>query len=156
ENLADVLIDANQFGDAVARGGWRQIHDAAIEAMAGGKTFTHIVVDRNVADFRLEHLPTASRRCAIHDISAGIFVADRRDLARLAAEDVEHANTVVARRDLGERADADVVLEVCDSLSVHDRLLLVRLKRIVTPPRWRDPYPASPRVVRGRPPSSNR
>ena len=61
ENLADVLIDANQFGDAVARGGWRQIDDAAIEAMAVRETLAHIVIDRNVADFRLEHLTAASR-----------------------------------------------------------------------------------------------
>ena len=46
-------------------------------------------------------------------------MADRRDVARLAAEDVEHADAIFARGDLRERADADEVLEVADALLVH-------------------------------------
>ena len=118
EDLAQLRIHADQLGHAVARGRGRQVHHAAVEAVAGRQPFAHVVVDRDVADGRLEHRAALAGRGAEHHVAARIGVAHRRDLARFAAQDVEHADAVLARGDLRERADADVVLEVADALSL--------------------------------------
>src|SRR5206468_8881016 len=109
-------------GHAVARRRRRQIDHAAIESVAVAEALAHVVVDRDVADLRLQHLAAAPRRRAEHDIAAGILVAHGRDVARLAAEDIEHAHAVVPRRDLRERADAHVILEIAYALPVHGDL----------------------------------
>jgi hypothetical protein len=46
-------------------------------------------------------------------------MTDRRHLARLAAEDIEHAYAIFAGGDLREGADADEILEIANALLVH-------------------------------------
>src|SRR5207244_3842723 len=60
---------------------------------------------------------------AEHDVAAGIAVTDGRYAARLAAENVEHADSILTGRNLCERADADEVFEGADALLEHDGLL---------------------------------
>src|SRR5207302_5828830 len=78
-----------------------------------------VVVDGNSAVRGLQHLPAAARRRPERDVAARIGVPDRRHLARLAAEDVEHADPILARRDLRQGADAYVIFEVADALLIH-------------------------------------
>src|SRR5262249_6810537 len=106
ENLAQLRVDADQLRDAVARRRWRQVDDAAVESMPVVQPFEHAVVDGYVADGRVEHLTAPSGRSAEHDIAAGIRVSYGRHVTRFAAEYVEHADAVLARRDLSERAHA--------------------------------------------------
>jgi hypothetical protein len=60
-DLVEVGIDADQFGDAVAHAGWRQIDDAGIEGQAVIQAFAHIVVDRDVTQGRRQDLTAAAR-----------------------------------------------------------------------------------------------
>ena len=123
ENLLQLGVDADQLGHAIARGRRRQVDDAAIEAVPGLHPFAHVVVDGDVAVRRRECLAALAGRGAEDDVAARVGVAHRRHVARLAAEDVEHADAVVAGGDLRQRADADEVLEVVDALLVHEALL---------------------------------
>ena len=102
EYLAQFLIHTDQLRHAVARAGRRQVDHAAIEAMAVRKALAHVVVDRNVAGRRLQHLAATSRGRTEDDVAAGIRVTHRRHFARFAAQDVEHAHAVVGRCDLRE------------------------------------------------------
>ena len=117
EDLAELGVDADQLGDAVARRGRRQVHHAAIEAVPRGEPFAHGVVDGNVAGGRRERLPLPSGRGPEDHVSAGPGMTYRCHLARLAAEDVEDAHPIVAGCHLRERADADEILEISDSVS---------------------------------------
>src|SRR5580704_8515836 len=51
-------------------------------------------------------------------------MADRRHVARLAAKDVEHADSVFARGHVGQRTGTDEILEIAYTLLVHDTLLM--------------------------------
>jgi len=119
EDLLEFGIHANQFGDTVARRGRWQIDHAAVETVAVLQTLEHVVVHGDIADRRFQHLPTPPRRRAENDVAARIRMANRRDLARLAAEYVQHAHTVFAARRLRKRADANVIFEFTCALSVH-------------------------------------
>ena len=119
EDLGEFGIHPDQLGHAVARGAGRQIDHAAVEAVAVVEALAHAVIDRDRAGRGVEGLAAAPRRGAEHDVAARPGVADRGDLGRFAAENVEHADAVLARRDLGQRADAHEVLEVAVALLVH-------------------------------------
>ena len=112
-------IDPDQLGHAVAHRRGRQVDHAGVEAVAGVEALAHRVEHRHVADRRLQLLAAAAGRGAEDDVAAGEGVADRRHVAGFAAQDVEHADPVVARRDLGQRVDADEVFEAGDALLVH-------------------------------------
>src|SRR5690349_7977425 len=77
--------------------------------MTGVKPFADVVEDRNVADRRLEHPPSPSGRSSKDDIAAGKCMAHRADVARFPAENVEDADAVLAGRDVGKRADTQVI-----------------------------------------------
>ena len=121
EDLFEVRVDSDQFCNTVPCGGGRQVHDAAIEAVAGIETLAHIVVDGDVADRSLQDLAASAGRGAEHDVAARIGVPDRGHLTRFPAENVENADPILVRRDLREGADADVVLEISDSRASHGR-----------------------------------
>src|SRR4030095_4359656 len=104
------------LGDAVARTrGW-QVDHAAVEPMSVGQPLAHVVVDGDVGDLGFEHLTAPTRRRPEHDVAAGIFMTDRRHLARLAAEDIEHAYAIFAGGDLREGAEAAQILEVSNDM----------------------------------------
>ena len=117
--FSQIGIDADQLGDAVAHAGGRQIDHAGVEAVTVIDAFAHVVVDWDVAERRGQHLAAAAGRRAEHDVAAGEGVADRRDLARFAAQDVEDADAVLARGEIGERGDAKIVGEALDTLLEH-------------------------------------
>jgi hypothetical protein len=121
EDLFEIRIDSDQLGDTVPRGRRREVDDTAIEAMAGIEALADIVVDGDVADRSLQHLPLTPGRSAEHDIAPRISVPHRRDLARLAAEDIENADAILARCNLSEGADADVIFEISDIIASHGR-----------------------------------
>src|SRR5207245_10839256 len=56
EYLPQFRIDTDQLRHAVARRRRRQVDHAAIEAMAVGETLAALVVDRDVAQLRLQQL----------------------------------------------------------------------------------------------------
>ena len=115
EDLGELGIDADQLDHAVVGRRRRQVDDAAIEAVPVLQPLAHVVVDRDVAGRRFQHLAAAAGRGAEHHVAAAPGMADGRDLARLAAQDVEHAHAVFAGRDLGQRFDAGEVLEGADA-----------------------------------------
>ena len=127
DDLGQVLVHADQLGHPVAHAGGRQVHDADIERVTGIQPFADIVEDRNVARRGLQDAARPAGRCAEHDVCPGKGVAGRRDLPGFAAQDVQHANPVVPRRHVAERADAEIVGEPLDALLVHG--LLLRLGR---------------------------
>ena len=112
EDLVQLGVDANQLGHPVARGGRRQVDDAAVEAVPGFQPLADAVVDGNVAGGRGQRLAAPAGRSAEDDVAAGPGMAHGRDLARLGAEDVEDADPVVAGGHLRKRADADEVPEL--------------------------------------------
>src|SRR5207249_9932311 len=57
EYFAQLRVDPDQLRHAIARAGGRQIHDAAVEAMAVDQSFPNVVVDGNVSDRGFQHLP---------------------------------------------------------------------------------------------------
>ena len=124
DDLAQPRVDADQFGHAVAHARGRQVDDAGVERVAGVQPFAHAVEDGDVADRGRQHLAAAARRGAEHDVAAGEHMAGRRDLARLAAQDVEDADTVAAGRHVGQRVDAQVVGESGNASCVHGGLLV--------------------------------
>jgi hypothetical protein len=85
------------------------------------RPFAYVVVDGDVADRSLQDLAATAGRGAEDDIAAGIGVPDRGHLTRFPAEDVENTDPILARRDLREGADADVVLEISDTGASHGR-----------------------------------
>ena len=119
DDLLQAGVDPHQLGDAVAHPRGRQVDDAGVEGVPGVEPLADVVVDRDVAGRRLQHLAGAARRGAEDDVAAGEGVARRRHLARLAAHDVEHADPVVAGRDVGQRADAEVVGDALDAALEH-------------------------------------
>ena len=92
-----------------------------------------VVVHGDIADPGFEHLTAPARRGSEHHVAARIFMADRGDVARFSAEDVEHADAILARRNLRERADPHVIFEVAYALPVHVDLPISRLRRVVGP-----------------------
>ena len=117
------VVDPDELGDAVAHPGRRQVDDAGGEGEPGVEPLAHVVEDRDVADRRLQHLPAAPRRGAEDDVAAGEGVADRRHLPALAAQDVQHANPVLARGDRlratgcrGSRESPRCPCDTCPSL----------------------------------------
>src|SRR5476649_1964175 len=50
-------------------------------------------------------------------------MADRRHIAGLASKDVEDADPIFARGNLGQRTGTDEILEIAYTLLVHDTLL---------------------------------
>ena len=121
DDLLEVGIDPGELGYAVAHGAGRQVDHAGVEAVAGVQALAHRVEHRHIADRCLELLAAAAGRRAEDDVAAGEGVADRRHVAGFAAQDVEHADAVFARRDLGQRVDTDIVFEAGDALLVHVR-----------------------------------
>jgi len=119
KDLFEVRIDADQLGDSVPSAGGRQVDDAAIEAVTGIEALTHVVKDRDIADWGLQNLPAAPGRGAEHDVAAGVGVSHRGDFARFAAENIENADPILAGRDLRERADPDIVFEISDTGASH-------------------------------------
>jgi hypothetical protein len=95
-----------------------QVDDPGVEPVPVGQAFEHVVVDGDVAQGG-RHRPALAGRGAEDDVAAGVLMAHRGDIARLASEDVEHAHPVVLGGDLGQRTDADVELELADALLVH-------------------------------------
>ena len=126
DDLLEIGIDADKLGDAVAHAGRRQIDNAGVEGETVVEAFTDIVVDRDVADRRRQHLAATAGRRPEHDIAAGKGVADRRDLARLAAENVEHANPVCARGDIGRASYAEIIGKPSMPRLEHESELLLR------------------------------
>ena len=124
-NLFELGIHADELSDAVSGSRWREIDHAAIEAMPVIQSFEDVVVDGHVADRCLQHLPAAPRRSTEHDVATRIGVTYGRHVARLAAQDVEHAHAIVAGGNLRERADAHEILEIPNAASVHPDLLLL-------------------------------
>src|SRR3989338_1373493 len=112
DDFFDIGIDANQFGDAVAHCGRRQVDHADVELVTGFHAFAHVVVHGDTACGRLDDLPTATGGSAEHDVAAGIGVADRGHGTGFVAGDVQHADAVFARRNIGQRTDADEVFKV--------------------------------------------
>src|SRR5258708_4458733 len=92
--------------------------------MAVAQTLAHVVIDRNRAELGLQCLAAAARRRTEHDIASRILVSDRRNVTRLAAENIEHAYAILARRNLRQRADPHVIFEVAYALSIHVGLLM--------------------------------
>ena len=119
DDLLQVRIDPHQLRHAVAHARGRQVDDAGVEGVPGVEPLADVVVDRDVADARLQHLPGAARRGAEDDVAAGEGVARRRHLPALAAGDVEHDDLVLGGGDLGQRADAEVVGKPLDALVIH-------------------------------------
>ena len=119
EDLLELGIDPDQLGDAVPGAGRRQVDHTTVEAVPRLEALSDIVVDRDIADRRLENLAAAAWRGAEHHVPARVGMAHRCHVARLATQDVEHADPIVARGDLVERADAHVVLEAADALLEH-------------------------------------
>ena len=115
----DIPVDADQFENTVAHGGRRQVDHADVEFVAIIDALADVVIDRDRAGRGLQHLAPAARRCAEHDIAARIGMADRRDAARFVAEDIQHANPVLAGRHFGQRVDADEILELIDTRIAH-------------------------------------
>src|SRR5215470_15114871 len=95
DDLPEVTIDTDEFCYAATHTGGRQVDDAGIEDMSVVKPLTHVVVNRYIADGRLQHLPAPPRRRPEYDVASGECVADRRHLPRFAAQDVEHADPVL-------------------------------------------------------------
>ena len=94
----------------------RQVDHAAVEAVPGLQALAHVVVDRDRPGRRLQHLAAPPGRGAEDDVAAAPGMAHRRHLARLAAQDVEHADAVLrGSRSRASELDADVVLEVADA-----------------------------------------
>ena len=119
DDLLEIRIDPGQLGHPVAhRRGW-QVDHAGVEAVAGIEALAHRVVHRHVAERRLQLLAAAPGRGPEHDVAAGEGVADRGHVAGFATQDVQHADPVVARRDLGQIVDADIVFEAGNALLVH-------------------------------------
>ncbi len=112
-------VDADQLEHAVAHRGRRQVDHADIELVSVVEALADVVIDGDRADRRLQHFAAASRRCAEHDVAARIRMADRRDAARLVAEDIQHANPVLAGGQFGQRIDADKILELLDFWIAH-------------------------------------
>jgi hypothetical protein len=83
------------------------------------KTLPDVAVNRHVPDGGFQDLTAAARRGAEHHVAARVDMTHRGDVARLATQDVEHADTIVAGGDLVERADAHVILEAADALLEH-------------------------------------
>ena len=102
DDLLQLRVDADQFGDAVAHARRRQVDDTGIERMAGIQSFADIVEDRDIADRGLQLLAAAPGRGAEYDIAAGKGVAGRRHLARFAAEDIQHTDAVAAAGQIGQ------------------------------------------------------
>ena len=123
EDLLELGIDPDQLGDAVPGAGRRQVDHTTVEAVPRLEALSDIVVDRDSADRRFQDLATAAWRGAEHHVAARVGVPDGSDVARLAAQDVEHADPIIAGGDLVERADAHVVLEAADALLEHCGLL---------------------------------
>ena len=121
KNLVQFGVHPQQLRDAVARSRRRQVDDAAVESVAVVDALEDIVVHGHSADWRLQPLAAPSGRRAEDDVAAGIVMANRRDLARFAAHDVEHADAIVAGGDLRQRFDADVILESADACGLHAR-----------------------------------
>ena len=119
DDLFEVRVDAGELGYAVAHAGGRQIDDTGVETVAGIDAFADAVVDRNVAGGCGEDLAAAARRGSEDDVPTGEGVADRRDLAGFAAEDVEDRDAVGARGDIAERGDPEIVRKADDSLLRH-------------------------------------
>ena len=87
--------------------------------MAGIEPLAHIVEDRNLSRGRLESLPTAARRSTKDDIAAGKSVANGSYLARLSAQDVQHAYPVITRGNVLERRRAEVIGQARGSFAPH-------------------------------------
>ena len=115
-------MNSDELGYTVANAGRGQINDARVEGKASIEAFAHIVEDRNITDRSWQNLAASARRRAEHDVAAGKCVTDRRDLSRLAAEDVEDANPVVARGNFIERGDSQEVRKTFNAAFEHTLL----------------------------------
>ena len=153
DDLRELGVDPDQLGHTVAHRRGGQVDDAGVEAVAGGQALAHRVEDRHVAQGRLELLAAPARRGAEGDIAAGEGVADRRHVAGFAAQDVEHADPVLARGDLRQGRDADEVLEPRNTLLVHVYPPSIRRGLFRLPCAGRD---AGPLEHARRPSSSDR
>ncbi len=119
DDLLEIGVDAGELGDAVADAGGRQIDHAGVEPQPGVQAFAHRVEDGHLADRGPERLAGPAGRGPEDHVAAREGMAYGRHLARFAAQDVEDADPVLAGRDLGERVDADEVLEPVDALLMH-------------------------------------
>ena len=137
DDLLQARVDADQLGHAVAHARRRQVDDAGVERMPGVQAFAHVVEHRDVADGCLQHLAAAAGRGAEGHVAAGEGVAGRRDLARFAAQDVEHADAITASGEIGQRVDADEVREGRNALSMHGVGLLGSVQAVAATPRRR-------------------
>ncbi len=123
DDLFELRVHAHQLGDAVAHAGGGQIDDAAVEREPVVEPFPHIVVDRDVAHRRREHLAAAPRRSAENHIATGKSMTDRCNLSRLPTHDIEDAHAIGTHSHITQRVDAEVVGKSRDALLVHGPLL---------------------------------
>ena len=120
EDLVEVRIDPDQLGDAVACGRGRQVDDAAVEAVAGIQAFAHVVVDRDrcraasPAPGRFGRARCRTRRC--RRSTRAPPASHRLDSPPRMFSTQTRSST---GRDLRQRVDADVVLEVANTLLEH-------------------------------------
>jgi hypothetical protein len=112
--LPQIGIDAQQFGDAVAHAGRRQVDHAGVEGMTGLQPFADAVEHRNVTDHGRKPLARTTGRRSEYDVSAREFVTDRAHPPRLGAQDVEHADRVGPGRNLRETLDPEKIGKALD------------------------------------------
>ncbi len=110
DDAGDTGIDPHRLDHRVLDAGRRYVHHRDVEAVPGVHRLGDGVVDRDVVQFGLQHRAGAPRLHAADHVAAGIEMADRRHRAALVAKDVEHADAVVAGRELGQRVDADEIV----------------------------------------------
>ena len=116
DDLLKFIVDAHQFGDAIAHARRRQVDDAGVEGQAGIEAFADVIEDGDIADRRRQDLPAAARRRAERDVAAREGVADRCDLFGFATQDVENAHAILALCDLVERIDAEIIGEPVNTI----------------------------------------
>src|SRR5262249_39178281 len=120
-DLLELRIDAHELCNTVANAGRRQVDDAGVERVPVIEPLADVVVNGNIACRRRQHLAAPSGRSPEHNVAAGKRMADWRHLSRFATQNVQKADSTLARGDPVERADPEIVGKTLDASLEHAR-----------------------------------